>query len=75
MTEFRITAKNGTTFDTDNDSLAKSLRKQGHQVVEIAAGAPAGETPKKASAARTRTPKKPAAEPAAPAGTPAPEAE
>lgn len=32
---FQVTAKNGNTFVTDNDTLASSLKKQGHEVVEV----------------------------------------
>lgn len=61
---FKVTAKNGNTFVTDNDTLASSLKKQGHEVVEVDDEIAEDEAAPKA--ARKRAPK---ADPApAPAG-------
>lgn len=51
---FRIAAKNGTTFDTDNDALAEALKKQGHTVSLVDDDADASPKPKRRSSPKPK---------------------
>ncbi len=67
MANHKVESKNGNVFYTDNDSLAKSLKKQGHDVTVVADGE--GDPTEAAPAKRSRS-AKPKADAAPAAGDP-----